>query len=89
MIDGDTLELAFPHPWERHLAERNLAAVWSNYRALGYRRMIYTNTVSVRFTEELAAAMGDEPRITAVLLTAGDETASARTHPGQRPAGTP
>jgi hypothetical protein len=40
--------------------------------------MIYTNTVSVRFTQELAAAMGDEPKITAVLLTATDETASAR-----------
>ncbi|MFK4298089.1 ABC-type glutathione transport system ATPase component [Arthrobacter sp. GAS37] len=76
VIEGDTLDLAFPHPWEHHLAERNLAAVWANYRDLGYRRMIYTNTVSVRFTHELAAAMGDEPRIIAVLLTATDETAS-------------
>jgi len=78
VIEGDSLDLAFPHPWEHHLGERNLAAIWANYRDLGYRRMIYTNTVSVRFTRELAAAMGDEPRITAVLLTATDETASAR-----------
>ena len=78
VIEGDSLDLAFPHPWEHHLAERNLTAIWANYRALGYRRMIYTNTVSVRFTRELAAAMGDEPKITAVLLTATDETSSAR-----------
>ncbi|UKA63384.1 ATPase [Arthrobacter sp. FW306-04-A] len=78
VIEGDSLDLAFPHPWEHNLAEQNLAAIWANYRALGYMRMIYTNTVSVRFTQELAAAMGDEPRITAVLLTATDETSSAR-----------
>ena len=78
VIEGDNLDLAFPHPWEHRLAERNLAAMWANYRALGYRRMIYTNTVSVRFTQDLAAAMGDEPRIAAVLLTATDETSSAR-----------
>ena len=78
VIEGDNLDLAFPHPWEHHLAEQNLAAVWKNYRSLGYRRLIYTNTVSVRFTYELAAAMGDDPKITAVLLTATDETARAR-----------
>lgn len=78
VIEGDSLDLAFPRPWEHHLAERNLASIWANYRALGYRRMIYTNTVSVRLTQELAAAMGDKPRITAVLLTATDETSSAR-----------
>jgi predicted kinase len=78
VIEGDSLDLAFPHPWEHRLAERNLAAIWANYRELGYRRMIYTNTVSVRFTQELAAAMGDEPGIAAVLLTATDETSTAR-----------
>jgi hypothetical protein len=51
-----------------------------NYRALGYRRMIYTNTVSVidRVAGELAAAMGDRPRVTAVLLTCSDATARRR-----------
>ncbi|GAA3316125.1 hypothetical protein GCM10017710_26910 [Arthrobacter ramosus] len=55
VIEGDNLDLAFPQPREHNLAERHLAAIWANYRALGYRRMIYTNTVSVRFTQELAA----------------------------------
>lgn len=86
VIEGDNLDLAYPAPWEHHLAERNLSAVWNNYRSLGYRRMIYTNTVSVRFTDQLAAAMGDEPRVAAVLLTATDETAHARL--GRRSEGT-
>lgn len=78
VIEGDALDLAYPAPWEHSLGERNLAAVWNNYRSLGYRRMIYTNTVSVRFTDQLVAAMGDEPMVAAVLLTATDETAHAR-----------
>jgi len=77
-IEGDNLDLAYPPPWEHHLAERNLAAIWRNYRALGYRRMIYTNTVSVREIDELAAAIGDNPRVTAVLLTCSDATARQR-----------
>jgi ABC-type glutathione transport system ATPase component len=78
VIEGDNLDLAYPAPWEHHLAERNLSAVWNNYRSLGYRRMIYTNTVSVRFPDHLAAARGDEPRVVAVILTATDETAHTR-----------
>lgn len=78
VIEGDNLDLAFPPPWEHNLAERNLAAVWANYRALGYRRLIYTNTVSVRYTEQLAAAMGDDPAVTAALLTSSDRTAAER-----------
>lgn len=34
-IDGDFLDLAHPAPWEH-----NLAAIWHNYRSLGYRRLI-------------------------------------------------
>lgn len=78
LIEGDNLDLAYPPPWEHRLAERNLAAMWANYRELGYRRMIYTNTVSVRVADELTAAMGDDPRVTAVLLTADDTTARQR-----------
>ncbi|MBM2620612.1 adenylyl-sulfate kinase [Actinoplanes sp. LDG1-06] len=78
LIEGDNLDLAFPPPWEHNLAERNLAAMWTNYRALGYHRLIYTNTVSVRTVENLTAAMGDEPSVAAVLLTADDATARAR-----------
>lgn len=78
LIEGDNLDMAYPPPWEHGLGARNLAAMWGNYRALDYRRMIYTNTVSVRFVGELTAAMGDDPRVTAVLLTASDTTARER-----------
>jgi hypothetical protein len=77
-IEGDNLDLAYPPPWEHHLAERNLAAIWRNYRELGYRRMVYTNTASVRVVGELTAAMGDNPRVTAVLLVCSDATARQR-----------
>ncbi|GAA5073947.1 ATPase [Nocardia iowensis] len=80
LIEGDYLDMAYPPTWEHGLAEQNLAAMWTNYRALGYRRLIYTNTASV-FPEvigELSAAMGDTPSVTAVLLTCDDRTAGAR-----------
>ena len=80
LIEGDNLDMAYPEPWEHHLAERNLAAMWANYRALDYRRMIYTNTASVLepVIGELTAAMGDGPRVTGVLLTCSDATARRR-----------
>jgi hypothetical protein len=80
LIDGDFLDMAHPPPWEHGLAERNLAAMWANYRALGYRRMIYINTASVfdDVLDQLTAAMGDRPKVTAVLLTCTDETARWR-----------
>ena len=63
LIDGDMLDMAFPAPCHDHLAERNLAALWANYRALGYCRLVYVNTVSVMAGEidRLTAAMGDQP----------------------------
>ena len=80
LIEGDTLDEAWPPPWEHHLAERNLAAMWANYTELGYRRLIYTNTASVRadVVGTLAEAMGDDPLVVGVLLTATDATARAR-----------
>ena len=78
VIEGDYLDLAYPAPWEHRLAERNLSSVWSNYRELGYRRLIYSNTVAPLEAESLAAAMGDQPVVTAVLLLASDETVRAR-----------
>jgi hypothetical protein len=80
LIEGDNLDMAYPQPWQHHLAERNLAAMWANYRALGYRRMIYTNTASVldKVIGELTAAMGDDPHVTGVLLTCSDATARQR-----------
>ncbi|OIH94340.1 ATPase [Curtobacterium sp. MCBA15_001] len=82
VIEGDTLDLAHPAPHVEHpearLAERNLAVLWANYRALGHHRLVYTNTVSVLETDGLAAAMGDDPVVTAVLLRAGDDATSDR-----------
>jgi hypothetical protein len=80
LIEGDNLDMAYPPPQEHGLAERNLAVMWANYRALGYRRMLYVNTASVlgKVTGALAAAMGDGPRVTAVLLTCSDATARQR-----------
>jgi hypothetical protein len=71
---------AHPPPWEHGLAERNIAAIWANYRALAYRRMIYTNTAAVLadVVDRLTAAMDDAPKVTAVLLTCTDETARRR-----------
>jgi len=80
LIEGDTLDEAWPPPWEHHLAERNLAAMWANYTELGYHRLVYTNTASVRedVVESLVEAMGDDPLVVGVLLTATDATARAR-----------
>jgi hypothetical protein len=80
LIEGDTLDEAWPPPWEHHLAERNLAAMWANYTELGYSRLIYTNTASVRsdVIGTLVKAMGDDPRVVGVLLTATDATARSR-----------
>lgn len=78
LIEGDNLDQAYPPPCEHGLAERNLALMWRNYRELGYRRMVYTNTASVRVVDELTIAMADQPRVTAVLLTATDATAHRR-----------
>ena len=65
LIEGDNLDMAWPPQWEHGLAERNLAAMWANYRALGYRTMVYANTASVSgdVLSELTAAMGDSPGI--------------------------
>lgn len=81
-IEGDNLDMAFPVPWEKGytLAEDNLAAMWSNYKARGYRRLIYVNTACVvaPVIQELTTAMGDHPTVTGVLLTSNDEVAEQR-----------
>lgn len=80
VIEGDFLDLAHPTPWNHQLAERNLAAMWSNYRALGYSRLIYTNTVSVlpNVMDALLAAMGGDLDPIAVLLTCNEATRRER-----------
>ena len=82
LIEGDNLDQAFPAPADdparTKMTEANLAAIWRNYAALGYRRLIYTNTVSVLEPDMIARAMGGTPRIVAVLLTADEATARQR-----------
>ncbi|MCA1221376.1 AAA family ATPase [Streptomyces sp. 8L] len=84
VIEGDCLGQVHPAPvGDPHrslLTERGLAAVWGNAAALGHRRLVYSNTVSVLAREEgmFRRAMGDGVRLVRVLLTASDETARAR-----------
>ena len=78
VIEGDSLDLAHPAPWGQRLVERNLASIWANYLEAGYRRIIYTNTVSVLETESLIAAMGGAVEATSVLLRGDDSTIAAR-----------
>lgn len=87
LIDGDFLDMAHPLPWEHHLAEQNLAAMWGNYRTLGYHRLIYTSTTCVlpSVLDQLTAAMNDTPKIFPILLTCND--VSARDRLGQREIG--
>lgn len=84
IVEGDLMGQVHPMPEGdpdgRQLRERNLAAVWTNFAALGHRRLIYTNTLSV--LPEMAGmferAMGPDVRIARVLLTASDTTARER-----------
>ncbi|MER5216397.1 adenylyl-sulfate kinase [Streptomyces sp. NPDC002838] len=84
VIDGDFLAQVHPapegDPHRAAVAERNLTAVWGNYAELGYRRLVYTNTVSVldEAADMFRRAMGDGVRMVRVLLTASDETAEQR-----------
>ncbi|CAM5718234.1 AAA family ATPase [Streptomyces canus] len=84
VIDGDFMGQVHPapegDPHRAAVAERNLTAVWGNYAELGYRRLVYTNTVSVleESTGVFRRAMGDGVRIVRVLLTASDETTERR-----------
>jgi broad-specificity NMP kinase len=81
-IEGDFLDQAHPAPPDdprrTKLTAQNLAALWCNYAALSYRRLIYTNTVSVLERDLVVGAMGGDVATTAVLLTADDETANQR-----------
>ena len=84
LIEGDFMGQVHPapegDPRRAGITERNLTAVWGNYAALGYRRLVYTNTLSV--LAETAGifqrAMGADVRIVRVLLTATDEITERR-----------
>ncbi|MEV2212935.1 hypothetical protein AB0H86_16030 [Streptomyces sp. NPDC050997] len=84
VIDGDFMGQVHPAPEgdpdRSEITESNLRAVWANFAQRGYRRLIYTNTVSVlpEATGMFERAMGTEARIIRVLLTASDATARER-----------
>lgn len=77
LIEGDNLDMAYP-PSAGGLAGENLAAMWANYTALGYHRLIYINTACVRAARQITVAMGDDPRPIGVLLTSSDHASNRR-----------
>ncbi|MFD5111843.1 AAA family ATPase [Streptomyces sp. NPDC058391] len=90
LIEGDYMDQIHPAPDDdprrTAITEQNIAAVWSNYAALGQHCLIYTNTVSVLEEPMIARAMGGgDIRATCVLLTA--EEASVRQRLAQREIG--
>ena len=84
VIDGDFMGQVHPapegDPHRTEITESNLTAVWANYARRGYRRLIYTNTLSVvpEATGMFERALGGRVRIVRVLLTATDATTRAR-----------
>ncbi len=84
VIEGDFMGQVHPppegDPQGSRIVEANLTAVWTNYARLGYRRLIYTNTLSVmpEVTGMFRRAMGADTRLFRVLLTASDAIAGER-----------
>ncbi|MFD5000904.1 AAA family ATPase [Streptomyces buecherae] len=82
LVEGDLMDQVHPAPPDdpdrSAITERNLAAIWANYAALGQRRLIYTNTVSVLEGAMFRRVLGADVRIVPALLTADDATARAR-----------
>lgn len=83
LIEGDYMDQIHPapagDPHRTAITERNIAAVWSNYAALGHHRLLYTNTVSILEEPMIRRAMGGRTsRVTCVLLTAEEATVRQR-----------
>ncbi len=82
LIEGDNLSYAHPapagDPHRTKLTEDNLRALWGNYAARGYHRLIYTNTVSVLEVPMIERAIGGSRATSAVQLVAGDSTIEER-----------
>lgn len=84
IIEGDFMGQVYPAPEGdpdgSKLVERNLRAVWANFAECGYRRLIYTNTLSVlpATAGMFERAMGTGVRIVRILLTATDNTVGER-----------
>jgi hypothetical protein len=75
-LEGDCMDWVYPQ--RPGLAEKNIAAIWQNYAAAGYRRLIYTNTASIGSAADITGAMGGRTRVVGALLTCTDETARGR-----------
>ncbi|WP_242886957.1 hypothetical protein [Actinomadura litoris] len=84
IVEGDFMGQVHPapdgDPDRAKITESNLTAVWANFAERGYRRLIYTNTLSVlpETTPMFQRALGPGARIIRVLLTASDDTARER-----------
>ncbi len=83
VLEGDFMDQVHPAPLgdpdRAGITERNVAAVWANYAALGHRRLVYTNTVSVLEERMLRRAMGSgDIAVTRILLTADEATVRER-----------
>ncbi|KDQ67342.1 hypothetical protein AB0K62_14345 [Streptomyces halstedii] len=84
ILEGDYLGQVHPappgDPHRSAVTEANLTAVWGTYAALGHRRLVYTNTVSVLpdSAPMFERALGPGVRIIRVLLTATDTTTLTR-----------
>lgn len=84
VLEGDYLGQVHPappgDPHRSAVTEANLRAVWGTYAALGHRRLVYTNTVSVLpdSAPMFERALGPGVRIIRVLLTATDTTTLTR-----------
>jgi hypothetical protein len=81
-IEGDNLDQVFPAPPDdpvrEKISEANLRAMWTNYRALGHCRLVYTNTAAVLSEDWMTRALGATVKFVGALLTADDETAIHR-----------
>lgn len=75
-VEGDNLDAAYPKaaddPYGTKITEANLAAVWTNYAAIGHHRLIYVNTVSILEPDLVVGAVGGRASVTSILLTASD-----------------
>jgi hypothetical protein len=83
VLEGDLMDQVHPappgDPHRSGITERNVAAVWANYAALGHHRLVYTNTVSILEEDMLRRAMGGgDIGVTRILLTAGEAAVRAR-----------
>ena len=81
-IEGDVLDAAQPKPPEgpdgSGMTERNLRSLAGEYRRLGYRRLVYVNTVSVVEPDLVRRAVGEVRSTVSVLLEADNPTVQAR-----------